>query len=66
MDQKIPSFDVFQYKISNRISYYQTFYDNFENFQEFNFQWEVKIKRAQYLLLIAGFDENETDIRDQW
>ena len=64
--QKMSSFNVFQYKISNRMSYWQTFYDNFENFWNLNFQWEVTIKSGQYLLLIAGFDENEGDIRDQW
>ena len=64
--QKMSSFKVFQCKISSRMSYWRTFYDNFENFRNLNFQWEVTIKSGQYLLLIAGFDQNEGDIRDQW
>ena len=65
-DQKMSSFNVFQYKISNRMSYWRTFYDNFDNFQKLNFQCEVTIKSGQYLLLVAGFDPNKVDIRDQW
>ena len=64
--QKMSSFKVFQCKISSRMRYWRTFYDNFENFRNLNFQWEVTIKSSQYLLLIAGFDQNEGDIRDRW
>ena len=46
------------------MSYEQTFYYNFENFQKLNFQWEIKIKRAQNLLIITGFEPNKDDIRD--
>ena len=63
--QKMTSFNVFQCEISSRMSYMQTFYDNFENFRNLNFQWEVKIKSGQYLLLMVGFDKNKVDIRDQ-
>ena len=38
--QKMSRFKVFQYKISDRMSYLGALYDNFEIFRKKNFQWE--------------------------
>ena len=47
-----------------KIPNYRRTFVNFEIFQKLNLQLEVKIKRAQYLLLIAGFDPNKINIHD--
>ena len=38
--RKMSRYNVFQYKISDRMSYLTALYDNFEIFRKKNFQWE--------------------------
>ena len=37
--QKMSRYNVFQYKIPNRMSYIKTLYNHFENFGKIKFQW---------------------------
>ena len=40
--RKIVRVKVFQYEISDRMSYWWTFYDNFENSRKMTFWWEMR------------------------